>query len=169
MKLDYKAWPGRRMFVDKPCPRHLQILESTLKAISKKVFPRQSAIKSRPPGLHFTWHYQVYLFLHFQLRQEKEGIKGPDPFTGIQTPLLTRKALVQKIAQGGGWGRRVQERILAHEVMWVKKRIIPEPGRGKYKKVISLLENPETILAVRQYIGKVGDSKFTFLVIELLN
>lgn len=54
MKLDYKAWPRRRMFVNKPCPRCLQILESVLKGISKKVFPRQSAIKSRSPGLHFT-------------------------------------------------------------------------------------------------------------------
>ena len=101
----------------------------------------------------------MYLFFSHQLRQEKEGIKGPDPFTGIQTPLLTRKALVQKVAQGGGWGRRVQERILANEVMWVKKRIIPEPGRGGHKKVISLLEDPETILAVRQYIDKVASAK----------
>lgn len=100
------------------------------------------------------------MFLRLQLRQERQALKGPDPFTGIQTGLIPRKELAQKVAQGGGWGRRVQERIMAHEVLWVKKRVISQPGRGKHKKVLSLLEDPDTVLAVRQYILKVGDSKF---------
>jgi len=169
MLLDYKAWPRRRMFIDQPCQRRLQILQEVFKAMSKKVYPRQSKIQYRPCGLYYTWHYQVYLFLKLQLKQEREALKGPDVFTRVQTLLIPRKKLAEKVAHGGGWGRRVQERIMAHEVLWVTKRIIPQPGRGRHKKVVSLLEDPNTVLAVREYILKAGDSKFLLPILQFDN
>jgi len=57
----------------------------------------------------------------------------------------------------------VQERILSHEVLWVKKHFIPAPGHGRYRKVISLLEDPDTMLAVCEFILKVGESKFNLV------
>ena len=166
IQLDYESWPRRRMFIDKPCQRRMQILQEAFKALSKKVFPRETKIHRRPLGLYFTWHYQVYLFLKLQLKQEKKALKGPDLFTGVQVPLIPKKELVEQIAKGGGWGRRVQERILKHEVLWVTKRKIPRPAHGRHRKIVSLLEDADTLLAVREYILKAGDSKYILSKVE---
>lgn len=99
------------------------------------------------------------MFLKLQLKQERAALKGPDIFTGIEALLISREQIVEQVVRGEGWGRRVQEPILANEVLWVTKRLIPQPGRGRHRKVISLLEDPNTVLAVREYILKVGDSK----------
>jgi len=48
---------------------------------------------------------------------------------------------------------------MSHKVQWIKKQFIPTPGQGRHRKVLSLLEDPDTILAVRKYILHVGDSK----------
>jgi len=72
-----------------------------------------------------TWHYQAYLFLQLQLKSERKALKGPDVLTGVQTLLIPRKMLAEEVAHGGGWGRRVQERIILDEVLWVTKHVIP--------------------------------------------
>jgi len=48
---------------------------------------------------------------------------------------------------------------MSHEVQWVKKQFIPTSGQGRHRKALSLVEHPDTILAVRQYILHVGDRK----------
>jgi len=63
----------------------------------------------------------------------------------------------------------VQERIIVDEVLWVTKRVIQYPGRRRYKKVVSLLENPNTVLMVREYILKAGDSKFILPILQFDN
>ena len=147
------------MFIDKPCHRRLRILQAAYKAMNKKVLYRKGQQLKRPTGLFFKWHYQVFLFLKLQIKQERKALSGPDIFTGITTPLIPRMELARTVAAGGGWGSRVQKRIMSHEVLWVKRRYIPEPGQGKHRKVISLLEDPDTMLAVREYILQAGESK----------
>ncbi|KAG0125312.1 hypothetical protein HOY82DRAFT_616774 [Tuber indicum] len=66
--------------------------------------------------------------------------------------------LAQKVADGRGWGERVRNQILGHEVKWVTKRMIPEPTQGRHQKILSRLEDGDTLLAVRQYILKAGDN-----------
>ena len=148
LALDYKPWPRRRMFVNQGCPRRLEILEKAYKAMSKNVSNQKTQKAVRPTGLYFKWHYQVYLFLKLQIRQERQVLQGLDLFSGEVAPLVSRKSLARKVTEGGGWGQKVQERIMRHEVLWVTKRRIPEPGQGKHK-IISLLEDADTILAVR--------------------
>jgi len=41
------------MFIDQPCPRRLQIVQMAFKAMSKKVYSRQSKIQYRPCGLYY--------------------------------------------------------------------------------------------------------------------
>jgi len=48
---------------------------------------------------------------------------------------------------------------MSDEVPSVKKQFIPTPGQGRHRKVLNLLEDPDTILVVQQYILHVGDSK----------
>ena len=104
----------------------------------------------------------MYLFLKLQLQNEGKALKGPDLFTEVTRSLVSRKGLAQKVVDGSGWDQRVQKRIMRHEVLWVKKRLIAEPNEGRKRKVVTLLEDPETILAVRQHILQVGESKFIF-------
>jgi len=46
------------------------------------------------------------------------------------------------------------------EASWVKKGLIPVPHQQIQRKVVTLFEDPETILAGRQHIPQVDDSKF---------
>jgi len=99
----------------------------------------------------------------------KAGEKGFERARSIHRSTSTtnpRKELVEQIAKGGGWGRRVQERILKHEVLWVTKRKIPCPAHGRHRKIVSLLEDADTLLAVREYILKAGDSKYILSKVE---
>ena len=111
------------MFVDKPCPRRLRILQVPYKIMNKKVLYRKGLKEKRPTGLFFKWHYQVFLFLKLQIKQEQSALRGPDLFTGIITPLIPRKKLARRVPEGGGWGSRVQERILSYEVLLGEKRL----------------------------------------------
>jgi len=147
------------MLVDKSCSRRLSILQAAFKSMSKKVLYRKGVKKQRPTGLWFKWHYQVFLFLKLQIKQEQRALRGQDLFTGIIPPLQSCKLLAQQVADGRGCGSRVRDRIMSYEVQWIKKQFIPTPGQGRHRKVLSLLEDPDTILAVRQYILHVGDSK----------
>jgi len=117
-------------------------------------------MENRPTGLWFKYHYQVYLFLKFELQNEGEALKGPDLFTECARSLVSHKGLAQKVVDGGGWGQRVRRRIMRDEAPWVKKHVIPKSNQGRQRKVVTLLEDPETILAVRQHILQVGESKF---------
>jgi len=84
-----------------PSPIRLRILKSALKAIFKLVKSRGS--KPKVLGLHYDWHYHVYLFLKLQVKQEQRALKGPDLFTGEVPVLEFRKVLVHKVADGVGW------------------------------------------------------------------
>jgi len=48
---------------------------------------------------------------------------------------------------------------MRQEVSWVKRRSIPQPKPGNHGKIVSMLEDADTILAVRTYINSIGDSK----------
>ncbi|KAG0639110.1 hypothetical protein HOY80DRAFT_1046121 [Tuber brumale] len=167
IRLDLKSWPRRRMFTAKACPRRLQILQEAYTAI-KKVSNSKGNTNHQPKGLYFRYHYQVYQFLKLQLQQEWKALEGPNLFSGLTSPIVPRKQLAQKVVEGGGWGRRVRNRILANEVSWVKYRTIPMPGQGKHSKVISLLEDPDTILAVRSYILQVGEKLTAFGLVKAI-
>lgn len=86
-------------------------------------------------------------------------MKGADLFTGVVPTMETRKVLARKVADGGGWGSRICRRIMRQEVSWVKRRSIELPKQGQHQKILFMLEDPETVLAVRIYINSVGDSK----------
>jgi len=149
------------MFIDKPYPRRLSILKSAYHAMQRKVRTQNGKIENRPTGLWFKYHYQVYLFLRFQLQHEGKALKVPDLFTGVVGSLVSREGLGPKVVlDGGRWGQRTRRRIMRHEVSWVKKCLIPEPNEGRERKVVTLLEDPETILTVRQHILHMGESKF---------
>jgi len=130
--------------------------------MQRKGCTRKGKIENRPTGLWFKYHYQVYLFLKLQLQNEGKVLKGPDLFTGVTRSLVSRKGLPQNVLDGGGWGQRVRKRIIRHEALWVKKRLIPEPNEGRKRNVVTLLQDPETSLAVRQHILKVGEGGFVF-------
>jgi len=63
------------------------------------------------------------------------------------------------VADGGGWSRRIRERIMQQEVSWVKRRHIAKLKQGQHQRIIFMLDDPETMLMVRNYITSVGDSK----------
>jgi len=104
------------MFVDKPCSSGLGILQAAFKSMSKKVLYRKGVQEKRPTGLWFKWHYQVFLFLKLQIKQEQHALRGQDLFTGITPQLQPRKLLAQQVADGGGWGSPVRDRITPHDV-----------------------------------------------------
>ena len=151
------SWPRCLGVKGLPCPIRLRILKSGLKAIFKLVKLRGS--KPKVVGLHYDWHYRVYLFLKLQVKQEQRALKGPDLFTGEVPVLEFRKVLAQKVADGGGWGKRIRDGILRQEVSWVKRRYIEKPRQGRYQKILFMLDDAETMLMVRNYINSVGDSK----------
>ena len=152
-----KSWPRRLGPKNVPSPIRLSILKSALKAIIKLVKPR--GCKPKVSGLYYDWHYRVYLFLKLQVQQEQKVLQGTDLFTGKVHALENRKVLAKKVADGGGWGSRIQERIMRQEVSWVKRRYIEKPKQGQHQKILFMLEDAETMLTVRNYISSVGDSK----------
>lgn len=154
------SWPHRRGGNSVPSVYRLAILEAALQAITKIVKPRSK--KPKVHGLQYAWYFRVYLFLRLQVRQEQKVLKGPDVFTGIVPAIESRKVLAKKVADGGAWGNRICRRIMRQEVSWVKQRTIEQPRQGQHQKILFMLEDADTILAVRTYINSVGDSKFSF-------
>ena len=133
----------------------------------KLVKPRGS--KPKITGLDYDWHYRVYLFLELQVQQERKALKGPDLFTGVVLVLELRKVLAKKVADGGGWGKRIRDRILRLEVFWVKKRYIEKRRQGDHKKILFMLDDGETIFIVRNYINSVGGSKWPLYALIIMN
>ena len=129
LRCNYKCWPRRRMFIDKPCACRLRILQVAFKSMSKKVLYRKGVKEKRPTRLWFKWHYQVFLFLKLQIKQEQHALRGQDLFTGVIPMLESCKLLAQRVADGGasGWGSCVQDCIMSHEVQLVKKGFIQTP------------------------------------------
>ena len=154
------AWPRRLAQRNIPSSIRLHILKSALKAIIKVVKPRGS--KPKISGLHYDWHYRVYLFLKLQVKQEEKALEGPDLFTGRVHVLEFRKVLAKRVADGGGWGKRIRDRILRQEVAWVKQRYIEKPKQGQHQKILFMLDDAETMLVVRNYMNSVGESKVLF-------
>jgi len=97
-----------------PCAIRLCILNASLRGIIKLVKPRES--KPKVTRLHYDWHYHVYLFLKLQVQQERKALQGPDLFTGEVPILEHRKVRVKRVADRGGWSRRIRERIMQQEV-----------------------------------------------------
>lgn len=89
----------------------------------------------------------------------QKALAGPDPWTGIIPLLESRKVLDRKFVTGGGWGTWICRRIMRQEVSWVKRRSIPQPKQGNHGKIVRMLEDADTILAVHTYINSIGDSK----------
>jgi len=78
------------------------MLQAAYNSMSKKVLYRKGVKAKRPTGLWFKWHYQVFLFLKLQIKQEQRALRGQDLFTGIIPQLQPRKLLAQQVANGGG-------------------------------------------------------------------
>jgi len=91
---------------------------------------------------------------------EKKALEGGDLFTGVKPVLQGRKKLAERVANGGGWGKKVRDHILRHEVLWITKHQIVEPKTGSHSRIISLLEDADTMYAVRVHIQQVEESRF---------
>jgi len=91
---------------------------------------------------------------------QRKALEGEDLFTGVKLVLQGRKKLAERVANGGGWGKKVRDSILCHEILWITKRQILEPKTGSHSRIISLLEDADTMYAVRVHIQQVGESRF---------
>lgn len=60
--------------------------------------------------------------------------------------------------------RKVQERILRLERAWVKHRKIPISGQGKNSKMLCMLEDEGTMMAVQQVLATAGQGKNTIII-----
>ncbi|KAG0643158.1 hypothetical protein HOY80DRAFT_1034257 [Tuber brumale] len=57
---------------------------------------------------------------------------------------------------------------MSQQVSSVKKQCIPELGQWKHYEVLTLLEDPDTMLAIHYYILKVGEKKLFDIGIKIL-
>jgi len=115
------SWPRRLAQRNILSTIRLHILKSAFNAIIKLVKPKGS--KPKISGLHYDWDYSGYLrlFLKLQVKKEQRALEGPDLFTGRVHILEFRKMLATMVADGGGWCKRIQDRILRQEVSCVMK------------------------------------------------
>lgn len=99
--------------------------------------------RRRPHGQGLDRYLQVLQFMNWQLKY----------------PEITRKEAAINVAIGFGRGYHVARRILRQEKEWIKSRMIIEGVQGKHAKVVSMLKDEGTGLAVRQYLEEAGESK----------
>ena len=132
----------------------LQILQRAINDIKKITSPRPSSKRIFISGPYLQQHYKVFCFLKVQAYQEKQALLR----TGLGL-LRSHKALAKQVADGSQSGGRVVRRMMRDEVSWVKYRTIKPIAQGKHKKVASMLDDENTLLAVREYISTSSQSK----------
>jgi len=113
-------------------------------------------------GLQLNWNIQLYSFIKLQLKAEKEWQTAElqrIPITPI-TKRKTRTELALLVANAGGWGTPVRNRILQQEVVYIRYGKPPVPKQGRHVKAASWLSDEGTMLAIREYISLAGEGIF---------
>lgn len=75
--------------------------------------------------------------------------------------LPSRKACAMGVATSFQKGQRVQERILRHEKLWIQSRKIPVSQQGKNTKMMIMLEDEGTMMAVQECRASAGASMYS--------
>jgi hypothetical protein len=76
----------------------------------------------------------------------------------------TRKECAMNVAICYQKGRKVQERILRLERGWVRHRKMPISGQGKNSKMLCMLEDEGTMIAVQEFLATAGQGKNTIII-----
>ena len=76
--------------------------------------------------------------------------------TEIITKHQTRKELALLVANSGGWGIAVRNRIVQQEVVYIRSNKLPSPKQGRPIKAASGISDEGTMLAIREYISLAG-------------
>lgn len=113
--------------------------------------------KDCPTGQDYVWHQQVLFFMNWQITMIKNNLIDIKKREGIYG--YTRRSCAMNVAIGYQKGKEVQERIMKHERGWIQNRKIPLSRQGKHAKIVSMLEDEGTIMAVHECIASAGQSK----------
>jgi hypothetical protein len=105
------------------------------------------ACSKAPNGYDFTWHLQVLQFMNWQIR----GIKNTHLLA-----LPSRRECAMNVAIGFGKGAKVRDRILDNEKQWIKGRKIGSSKQGKMAKMVSMLEDEGTMMAIQKCIASAS-------------
>ena len=117
-------------------------------------------------GLQLDWNLQLFAFLKLQLKAEMEWNKNElarqstDPIT----PYRSRMELALQVAKSAGWSKSVAQRILNHEVQYIRHGKLPVLKQGKHSKTASWISDEGTILAMREYMAEAGEGKSLVIV-----
>jgi len=109
-------------------------------------------------GFQLDWNVQLYTFIKLQLKAQKDwrAAELKRHPTEIITKHKTRKALALLVANSGGWGIAVRNRILQQEVAYIRSGKLPSPKQGRHVKAASWISDEGTMLAIREYISLAG-------------
>ncbi|KAI5850556.1 hypothetical protein DFP73DRAFT_591438 [Morchella snyderi] len=117
--------------------------------LSKRVRDIEAFMASSkvPSGNDFTWHLQVLQFMNWQLK----GLKNP-----YLQSLPSRRECAINVAIGFGKDAKVRERIIGNEKQCIKDRKIESSKQGRAAKLIGMLEDQGTIIAIQECIGSAS-------------
>ena len=71
---------------------------------------------------------------------------------------FTRKATALEVAEALGKGSKFARCLVSWEIEWLRWQTIPEGRRGQHTKVMSVFDDEDVLLFVREYITNKGES-----------